>query len=173
MEGIPYKKISTCSFAAWNLSAWSFTNVVEKNPPSTGSLHPKMRRNTQENCVVILPMTDAICCALALDLYVLLRRLRQTELPGGRAKEGALSFYLTLLKWKHHLTGEMFQQQHHLAGKGALDSVSYTDPFYFCSALISCSVLSLFQKSYVSSFFNEKWYFLILKDFWSSLGSSL
>lgn len=99
------KTISSCSFTAWELSAWYFTSVVEKTPTSTGTVHPTIRRNIQENCAVILPITESICCAHALDLYSLLRRPRQAVLPGGRATERGLCFYLALLKLKHHLRG--------------------------------------------------------------------
>lgn len=49
---------------------------------------PKIRGNAQENCVIILHITESICFPLDLDVYILFRRLRQTELPGGGTRQG-------------------------------------------------------------------------------------
>lgn len=83
-------------------------SACEKASTSTGPLHPTIRRNIQENCVIILPMTGSMCCAHPLGLYSLSRRPRQAALPGRRAKERALCFFLALLELKHHLRGRCY-----------------------------------------------------------------
>lgn len=74
-------------------------------------------------------------------------------------QDRALFFYLDLLKLMCCLRGKLCQELQHLA---EVDCKSYTDTFYFCSALICWLVLSLFQKNDHSGVFNEKQDFKII-----------
>lgn len=112
-------------------------------------------------------ITESFCFSLDLDIYILLRRISQTELPGGGKRE-SLFFYLDLLNLLCHLRGKLCQQQKHLADKTEVSCKSYRDIFYFCSALICWLVLlSLFQKNDPSGVLNENKDFWIIKFFWS------
>lgn len=80
---------------------------------------------------------------------------KKTEAGSASWREGNGKGFVLLLgpsQTEAPSQGKIFQQQQHLTGKRAVDSESYTDPFYFSSALIHCFVLSLFQKIYISIF---------------------
>lgn len=145
------KTISSCSFAAWELSALYFTTVVEKTPTSAGTVHPTIRRNIQENCAVILPIREYLLCSCSGSIF----SFKKTEAGSASWREGKGEGFVLLLgpsQTEAPSQGKIFQQQQHLTGKRALDSESYTDPFYFSSALIHHFVLSLLQKIYISIF---------------------
>lgn len=162
------KIINSWSFAALALCIWSFTTVVKYN------FHPQDHCTTKSEGT---PTKKPLCCLLAQD-----RRYRLCSCLGsvccfkkpeaGRApcKEEKRR-RLALLKQKHHLKGRCSSNNSVWLPRER-QAASLTQPL-LTAVLTSCLMFCLFQKSSPSSFFKEKWEFLRLEIFWSSMGSSL